>query len=104
MHFDILPVFYFPSFNGILTPLSILIHFAQNDTAQSITNSARGRNDPSVRLAAAIMAVLFPLRNDTWVENPSGSSSHLPYKAEEFFLAGFATPSSYIDNDISGAR
>ena len=36
------------------------------------------------------MAVLFPLRNDTWVGNPSGSSSHLPCKAEackaeEFF-------------------
>ena len=33
-----------------------------------------------------VTALLFPLRNDTWVENPSGSSSHLPYKAEEFFL------------------
>ena len=33
-----------------------------------------------------VMAVLFPSRNDTWVGNPSGSSSHLPYKAEEFFL------------------
>ena len=29
--------------------------------------------------------------------NPSGPAGHLPYKAEEFFLAGFATPSSYID-------
>ena len=33
-----------------------------------------------------VTALLFPLRNDTWVENPSGSSSHLPYKAEEFFF------------------
>ena len=32
------------------------------------------------------MAVLFPLRDDTWVGNPSGSSSHLLCKAEEFFL------------------
>ena len=47
----------------------------------------RGRNDPFVSLAAAIMAVLFPLRNDTWVGNHSGSSSHLPCKAEEFFSA-----------------
>ena len=58
---------------------------------------AEGRNDPFVSLAAAIMAVLFamrrvittllfPLRNDTWVGKPSGSSSHLPCKAEEFFL------------------
>ena len=31
------------------------------------------------------MALLFPLRNDTWVGDPSGSSSHLPCKAEEFF-------------------
>ena len=34
------------------------------------------------------MAVLFPLRDDTWVGNPSGSSSHLPCKAEEFFPDG----------------
>ena len=50
----------------------------------------RGRNAPSVRRAAAIMPFCFPcgvvttllfaLRNDTWVGNPSGSSSHLPYK------------------------
>ena len=29
--------------------------------------------------------------------NPSGPLGQLPYKAEEFFLAGFATPSSCID-------
>ena len=34
-----------------------------------------------------VTALLFPLRNDTWVGNPSGSSSHLPCKAEEFFSA-----------------
>ena len=45
-----------------------------------------GAYPPSVRLAAAIMAVLSPLRNDTWAGNPSGSSSHLPCKAEEFCL------------------
>ena len=33
-----------------------------------------------------VTTLLFALRNDTWVGNPSGSSSHLPYKAEEFFL------------------
>ncbi len=34
----------------------------------------------------AVTPLLFPLRNDTWVGNPSGSLSHLPCKAEEFFL------------------
>ena len=29
--------------------------------------------------------------------NPSGPLGQLPYKAEEFFLACFATPSSCID-------
>ena len=56
----------------------------------------RGRNAPSVLRAAAIMpfclpcgvvtTLLFALRNDTWVGNPSGPSGHLPCKAEEFSL------------------
>ena len=33
------------------------------------------------------MAVLFPLRNDTWVGTPSDPAGHLPCKAEEFFSA-----------------
>ena len=33
-----------------------------------------------------VTTLLFPLRNDTWVGTPSGSSSPLPCKAEEFFL------------------
>ena len=33
-----------------------------------------------------VTTLLFPSRNDTWAGNPSGSSSHLPYKAEEFCL------------------
>ena len=32
--------------------------------------SLRGRNAPFVSLAAVIMAVLFAMRNDTWVGNP----------------------------------
>ena len=44
----------------------------------------RGRNAPFVSLAAAIMAVLFAMRNDTCMGNPSGPSGHLPCKAEEF--------------------
>ena len=32
-----------------------------------------------------VTPILFPLGNDTWVGNPSGSSGHLPCKAEEFF-------------------
>ncbi len=34
-----------------------------------------------------VTTLLFLSRNDTWVGNPSGSSSHLPCKAEEFFSA-----------------
>ena len=45
-----------------------------------------GHNGRFVPLAAAIMAVLFAMRNDTWVGNPSGPSGHLPYEAEEFCL------------------
>ena len=61
-----------------------------------LINSARGRNAPSVRRAAAIMpfclpcgvvtTLLFPLRNDTWAGNPSGPAGHLPCKTEEFSL------------------
>ena len=32
-----------------------------------------------------VTALLFTLRNDTWVGNPSGPPGHLPCKAEEFF-------------------
>ena len=57
--------------------------------------AVRGRNDPFVSPAAAIMPVLFPLRNDTWVGNPSGSSSPLPCKAEEFCLRTDSSTASF---------
>ena len=54
---------------------------------------------------AAIMAVLFAMRNDTWVGNPSGPAGHLPCKAEEFCLWTdklFAAMDSNLSQHISG--
>ena len=54
---------------------------------------------------AAIMAVLFAMRNDTWVGNPSGPAGHLPCKAEEFCLRTdklFAAMDSNLSQHISG--
>ena len=49
-------------------------------------NELRQLDDAEFLLLQTSECLLFPLRNDTWVGNPSGSSSHLPCKAEEFFL------------------
>ena len=51
------------------------------------------------------MAVLFAMRNDTWVGNPSGPAGHLPCKAEEFCLRTdklFAAMDSNLSQHISG--
>ena len=51
------------------------------------------------------MAVLFPVRNDTCMGNPSGPAGHLPYKAEEFCLRTdklFTAMDSNLSQHING--